>query len=143
LPRGRGGQRKIVEGGNASLGVAEVLGECERSLEVTPRELVIAAIGGEDAEDVAGLRERAVIAGPLRQPERLGREGRRPSDVATSVCGKTAVRVHAGDEARIGAAGLDGPAVVLLRVGPVAAAVVHARELVLDAGLLFRGGTLR
>ena len=60
-------EREVVERGDAGAGVAGGLGEGEAAAEVLERVGRGAAAGGEGAEQVVGLAERARVAGGLRQ----------------------------------------------------------------------------
>ena len=115
------------------LAVAQFARERDARLEVRP-----APGRAEDAEDVVGLGEGALVLRSFREPERFGGEPFRARRVARAVRGEAPVR----EDPRLLAlprAGLARGAVVALRLRPVAAAVMDLRELELDAGARGRG----
>ena len=63
-------EREIVERGRAGGRVVVLAREREALLELGARLGVLAAAGGEDAEDVVRLGQRAAVAGRVRELER-------------------------------------------------------------------------
>ena len=71
------GEREVVEGGDAGARVVGRLGELQRAAQVVERVGGGAAAGGERAEQVVGLAERARVAGLLGQLRGRARRARR------------------------------------------------------------------
>ena len=135
-------EREVVERGGAGDGVVLLGREREAPLELCARLGVRAAAGGEDAEDVERLRERARVVGLLGERQRLLCE-RLGLVVAAS-----AVRVEAavGDDARRERRGRVGAERVLeraLRELPLAAPLVEEADPVLDRAEPLGGGERR
>ena len=127
------GEREVVERGDAGARVAGRLGERDAAAEVLERVGGVAAAGGERAEQVVGLAERARVAGLLGQRAGALGELGGARRVAAVVGGEAEVGAdaRAGAEVGLGGGGERGLE-VRGRERPLAAAVVDLAEAVLD-----------
>ena len=135
------GEREVVERGDAGARVVGRLGELEAAAEVLERGVRGAAAGGERAEQVVRLAERARVAGLLGElAGALGELGG-ALGVAAVVRGQRQVGADArAARAVVGGRGGERGLEVRGRERPVAAAVVDLAEPVLErAEVLGRG----
>ena len=133
------GEREVVERGDARSRVGRGLREREAAVEVAERGRGVAGAGGEGAQEVVGLAERARVAGLLGElAGALGELG-----------GSCRVVIVVGGEAEVGGdacacaevglrGGGEGGLEVRGRERALAAAVVDLADAVLEAGQLLR-----
>ena len=134
LAAGAVGEREVVERGDAGARVGRGLREREAAVEVAERRGGVAGAGGEGAEEVVGLAERARVAGLLGQRAGLLGELGGAGRVVVVVGGEAEVGGDAGAGAEVGRrCGGERRLEVGGRERALAAAVVDLADPVLDA----------